>query len=109
MSLNNISFSGKIALHKPSDAEQKALKYPINYLKYHCGGNNVEHNIFYNKEKNYLIDSINFRYKRSEEKIYGFSTLKKIDLTQSKEKITKELKTLNEWLKRRKLDIKTMI
>lgn len=98
---NNVCFAGRIK--NPINSKNKLVRYSINQLKHHVGGNNVEHELTFNEKENYLMvftrlfpnDKIRDLYSD----VCSFNTIKRLDLV-SKEKITEQAKELASWTKR---------
>lgn len=45
----NVSFKGIVKFTKQADAENPVIRPLVNYLKHHCGGKSVEHELYMNK------------------------------------------------------------
>lgn len=97
----NINFKGTLKFARQADAQNALLRFPINYLKYHCGAKNVEHQITLNEASNYLMVYTDYVPELSVCGVSSFRFLKKLDLCSNKQFI-EQAREINKWLKRMK-------
>lgn len=98
----NVSFGANIKFVRQADAENKLVKFPINYLKHHCGGKNVEHNAELSKDGLGLMIFSNYAPKNNKE-VSGFGFMKRVDISSTKEQILEQLNEIKKWVKKTKI------